>query len=171
MKSILNERTGENPSTKLRWSLRLSFLWASNLSCLMPYQQMQLEASKTLPACCWFYGMKIRDDRIANYSFHSVSLGGREYPEQSQLLSPFLSITRWEPSYLPLQQLGSAFPPTQRWLRVQHSLWTDGKAKGKSQMQAHPPTLRQSRGRCGFLLFQGFSVWFLPAQGKVGQIR
>lgn len=52
MKSILNERTGENPSTKLHPSLRLSFLWASNLSCLMSYQQMQLEASKTLPACC-----------------------------------------------------------------------------------------------------------------------
>lgn len=128
MKSIPNERTGENPSTKLHWSLRLSFLWASNLSCLMSYQQMQLEASKTLPACCWFYGMKIRDDRIANYSFHSVSLGRREYPEQSQLLPPFLSIGN--PPICHSSNAAVLSPHTQGWLGVQDSLWADGRARG-----------------------------------------
>lgn len=56
MKSILNERTGETPSTKLRRSPRLSFLWASNLSSLASYQQMQLEASKHSQLAADFVG-------------------------------------------------------------------------------------------------------------------
>lgn len=93
--------------------------------------------------------MKIRDDRIANYSFHSISLGRREYPEQSQLLSPFLSTTHWKPSYLPLQQSSRAFPPHSEVIRGAIFPLSRWKSQGESQMQDHPPTIRQSRGRGG----------------------
>lgn len=94
--------------------------------------------------------MKIRDDRIANYSFHSISLGRREYPEQSQPLSPFLSITHWERSCLPLPAVLCPAPRGDEGATFPGSSW---KSLGESQCRLTPSNKAEHR-QLGFALLE-----------------
>ena len=76
-----------------------------------------------------------------NYSFHLISLGRREYPSTTQLPSPSLSTSWWDPGYLPPWQRGS------------RALKLSGvhKDEGESIMWALPAAVWKTRGMEGWI--------------------